>query len=540
MYLTVRTLSIFRAIALCLLFLFGVKEEGYGQRVYADTQQSGTTGTGASVTNPTYSVNINNLSDYTKLTASTALVVSGSSWQQLTFSTRTFSANSTVFVKINVASSLLGGGITAQTYAGSNANTVGTLVASQSAFFTSVDGITYLAVTGSSGFNAVRITLSPPALLGTSTADIYYAFYEPTNRACAEVLGTSSGGTGISLGGGVTNPLNAVDNNLNTYSSLNGGILGIGYTISQTAYFSNVSNAGDAATITFSLPPSLLQLSLFNNVNINLYNGNTLVNSGTIGSLLSLDLLGLLRSGQRYTVSYVPGNVAFDRIEVSVATGVSLLSDFRIHEIQRTPAKPNVPKVYPLAEAVCYGSTTLLTATSANSGSILRWYNQVNDGSLLLEGNQYTTPPITVSVGDTALFYVAAAWSSGCPAESERVKIAVIANPLPTITLSNSLDICSGEASTLLPYTNTTNNPSQYSIIWNDSPTGFNNVTDAILPLDNITLSIPVNTTAGTYIGTLRVKNVTTGCESALMPFSVIVHAKPSTPNLNITTNSQY
>lgn len=540
MYLAVRISPLFKAFALCLLLLFGARMEGYGQRVYADLQRNATTGAGASVVDPTNAVDATNLSNYTRLSASTALVVSGGSWQQLIFSGRTFLANSTVFVKINVASSLLGGGITAQVYSGSNASSNGTLVASQSTFFTSTDGTTYLAVTGNSSFNAVRITLAPPALLGTSTADIYYAFHEPTNRACAAVLGTASGGSGISLGGGVSNPLNAVDNNLNTYSSLNGGLLGLGYTINQTAYFSNVSNIGDAATITFSLPPSLLQLSLFNNISINLYNGNTLVNSGTIGNLLSLDLLGLLRSGQRYTVSYVPGNAVFDRIEVSVATGVTLLSDFRIHEIQRTPAKPNVPKVYPLAEEICYGSPVLLTATSTSSGSILRWYSQLNDGTLLLEGNQYTTPPITVPVGDTAFFYVAAAWSSGCPAESERVKIAVIAHPLPNITLANSSDVCRGESSTLLPYINASNNPSHYSIIWSGSAAEFSNVSDAVLPPNNITLVIPINTFIGTYSGILRVKNVTTGCESVEIPFSVIVHPKPNAPNLNITTNSQY
>ncbi|MDM8174840.1 hypothetical protein QT327_10815 [Olivibacter sp. 47] len=523
--------SIFKALALCLLLLFGVRGEGYGQRVYADAQRNGTTGTvgSGSVTNPTFSIDASNLSNFTRLSASSAVLASGGAWQQLIFD-RTFAGNTTIYIKLNVASSLLGGSVTLKTYSGSTANTDGNEVASSSNSFTAIDGTTYLAVTGNISFNAVRVTLSAPALLGSSTADIYYAFYEPVNKRCADVLGVSVGGTGISLGGGVSNPLNAVDNNLTTYSSLTGGLLGLGYTITQTAYFSNLSNPGDAATITFSLPPSLLQLSLFNNVTINLYNGNTLVNTGTIGSLLSLDLLGLLRSGQRYTVS-LSSTPVFDRIEIAIATGVSLLTDFRIHEIQRTPAKPTVPIAYPQVQAVCYGQTATLTAAPTSSGSVLRWYNQVNDGTLIQEGSPYITPPITVAEGDTAFFYVAATWNSACPAESERVKVAVVANSLPSITLSPLASMCQGETSVSIAYTTTTNSPTSYSITWTDSPTDFINVVNQMLTPNSINLSVPGSAAIGTYSGILKVKSAN-GCVSSEISFSVEIHPKPSPPHI--------
>lgn len=521
--------SIFKALALCLLLLFGVRGEGYGQRVYADAQRNGTTGGGGSIVDPTNSINQADLTDFTRLSSSSLIGVS-TSWQQLIFSTTTISTTATVYIKINSSGALLGGGITAQAYAGSSILNVGNPVQTQTTSFTSIDGNTYLAVTGSNSFNAVRITLSSPVALGTSTANIYYAFYEPVNKRCADVLGVSVGGTGISLGGGVSNPLNAVDNNLTTYSSLTGGLLGLGYTITQTAYFSNLSNPGDAATITFSLPPSLLQLSLFNNVTINLYSGNTLVNTGTIGSLLSLDLLGLLRSGQRYTVS-LSSTPVFDRIEIAVATGVSLLTDFRIHEIQRTPAKPTVPIAYPQAQAVCYGQTATLTAAPTSSGSVLRWYNRVNDGTLLQEGSPYITPPITVAEGDTAFFYVAAAWNSACPAESERVKVAVVANSLPSITLSPLASMCQGETSVSIAYTTTTNSPTSYSITWTDSPTDFINVVNQMLTPNSINLSIPGSAAIGTYSGILKVKSAN-GCVSSEISFSVEIHPKPSPPHI--------
>src|SRR5690606_13809565 len=148
---------------------------------------------------------------------------------------------------------------------GSNGSTVPT----QSSTFTSTDGMTYLAVTSSSPFNAVRLTLSSPVALGTATANIYYAFYETPHLSCAEVIGTSVGGSGLALGGGISLPLNAIDNDLATFSTISGGVVGVGSTLTQSAHFSNLSNIGDAATITFSVPPALLQLSLFNNVVIN-------------------------------------------------------------------------------------------------------------------------------------------------------------------------------------------------------------------------------------------------------------------------------
>ena len=409
--------------------------------MYADAQRNGTTTSGitnsANITNLTYSINTN-YTDFTTLTA-TSTLGTATAWQQLIFPT-TLTANSMVYLKFTSTNALLGGGITAQAYANSAAGpggSDGATVPTQSAMFTSVDGMTYLAITSANNFNAVRLTLSSPVALGTSTANIYYAFHEAPHTNCAEVIGTSVGGSGISLGGSVTNPLNAIDNNLSTFSTISGGILGLGHTITQTAYFSNLSNVGDAATVTFSVPPSVLQLSLFNDVTISTHNGFNAppVSSTSLNSLLSLDLLGLLSSGDRYTVSVVP-NGQFDRIEVSIATGISLLSNFRLHEIQRTPAKPAVPTAYPDVIEICDGETVSITAESPSLGSILRWYDAVNDGELLKEstGNPdtYITPPLPYTFPtDTTFIYVASAWESGCPAESERTKIAVVVRPKP-------------------------------------------------------------------------------------------------------------
>lgn len=510
-----------------ILLLFGAVKKGYGQRVYADAQRNGTTsslGNSATVTQPLLSVN-SNLSDFTTLTASST-VGTATAWQQLIFP-NTLVANSIVYLKFASTNALLGGGVAVQAYANSTSGSDGSVVATQSSTFTSIDGITYLAVTSSSPFNAVRLTLSSPAALGTATANIYYAFFETPHTNCAEVIGTSVGGSGISLGGGVSSPLTAVDNNLTTFSTISGGILGVGHTITQSAHFSNLSNLGDAATITFSVPPALLQLGLFNNVVINTYKGfgTTPVSSTSLSSLISLDLLGILSSGDRYTVSTVP-NGQFDRIEVSVATGVSLLSNFRLHEIQRTPAKPTVPTAYPDAIEVCEGETVSITATSPSAGSILRWYDAVNDGTLLQESNgnsdTYTTSSLPyISPTDTTFIYVASSWESGCPAESERTKIAIVVHPKPIVDpISGQDDICVNEYVT---FTSATAGGT-----WSSA----DNTVAVVDPLSGAVAGIG----AGTVIIRYTLSDAQTSC-SNYQEKPITVHPKPGKPDLSVSGN---
>src|SRR5690606_15281173 len=160
--------------------------------------------------------------------------------------------------------------------------------------------------------------------------------------------------------------------------------------------------------------------------------------------------------GGRYTVSVVPGG-QFDRIEVSVArgVGVDLLSSFRVHEIQRTPAKPVTPVAFPDVIEICDGETVSINAVSPSAGSILRWYDAVNDGLLLRESatnsDTFTTDPLYyTSNTDTVFLYVAASWNSGCFAESERTKIAILVNPKPVVLpISGVTTICENETTVL-------------------------------------------------------------------------------------------
>ena len=530
MYLhaTSASLAFLRFLVVSVTLLLAAVQEGYGQRVYANAQLNGKTNTtltnSAEVIDPTLSANTN-YADFTTLRATSTLGTS-SAWQQLIFPT-ILTANSIVYLKFTSTNALLGGGIIVQAYANSTGGSNGTTVPTQSSIFTSTGGMTYLAVTSSSSFNAVRLTLSSPVALGTASVNIYYAFFEAAHTNCAEVIGTSVGGSGISLGGGVSSLLNAIDNNVSTFSTISGGVVGVGNTITQTAYFANLSNVGDALTVTFSVPAALLQLSLFNGVTINSYNGfsATPVSSTSLSSLLSLDLLGLLSTGSRYTVSFVPNGV-FDRIEVNVATGISLLSNFRLHEIQRTPAEPIVPIAYPGVIAICDGENATITAESPSPGSILRWYDAVNDGTLLQEstGNPdtYTTQPLAYSSPtDTTFIYVTSSWESGCPAESERTKIAVVVRPKPVINpVASQDDVCVNDFITLTSGTT--------GGVWSST----DNTIATVDPSSGIV--------TGIGIGTVVIRYTLTDSETSCSNYQekvLTVHAKPGKPDLSVSSN---
>ncbi|MFC4478122.1 T9SS sorting signal type C domain-containing protein [Flavobacterium chungangensis] len=125
--------------------------------------------------------------------------------------------------------------------------------------------------------------------------------------------------------------------------------------------------------------------------------------------------------------------------------------------------------------------------------------------------------------------------ANGCVSAANNFTITV--NPLPTITLGATTAVCTSTSaqSTTLPYSAVTNAPTTYSITWNASPTNtFAAVTNATLPANSINIPIPANTAAGTYTGTLTVRNAN-GCVSAANNFTITVNPLP-TITLGATT----
>lgn len=536
--LKLKIITKYSLLLLVLMVAVGGVVEVKGQRSYATTNRSGKTdgGLGTAIGTVTAPNNATD-GDYTnatRLNASSTLGVS-TAWEQLIFGS-TIPANGTVYIKLNViTSALLGSEVTVAAYSGSTGGSPGiegTLVASTATpILTAPNGDQYILVTPVSSVNSVKVTLRSPIALGTNTIDIYYGYYEQPSTSCSLALATSVSVTGIALGGAVTSPNNAIDNDLSTYSTLSVGLLGVAASIKQMVYFSSQSNLGDAATVTFSVPPGLLTLGLFDGITLTAYNGPTQVGTPiAFSSLLSLDLL-FLGGGSRYTGSFVPSGV-FDRIEISTSSVASVLGSLNLHEVQRTPPKPTFSAPILQNPIICSGSPVTLSPVAPASGNELRWYNSLTSTTSLTNTSTYTpTPNLTA----TTTYYVATA-KTGCTAESERVPATVTVNPLPTAGISGTTSVCQSATSPNITFTGA-NGTAPYTFTYNIN--GGSNTTITTITGNTVTLSVPT-ATAGTFnynLVSVKESSATQCSNSQTGTATVVINPKPLHPITSISSN---
>jgi len=119
---------------------------------------------------------------------------------------------------------------------------------------------------------------------------------------------------------------------------------------------------------------------------------------------------------------------------------------------------------------------------------------------------------------------------------SARRELRIIRRDIPGITLLPVAPICEGETVAALGYSNLSNSPDQYNIVWDSgAPPGFTNVTDAALPTSPISIPIPASAPMGEYTGTFTVGNSETGCQSVEIPFTLRVLPQPGKPHMTIT-----
>lgn len=110
-----------------------------------------------------------------------------------------------------------------------------------------------------------------------------------------------------------------------------------------------------------------------------------------------------------------------------------------------------------------------------------------------------------------------------CPLQTATANVTI--NPLPTITGVSAASVNNAATSFSLVYTGTTASPDQYSISTGspNAMAGFTPVTNAPLPSSPISVTIPAGVTPNTYNFNLTVRNSTTGCVSAVVPFTLTV-----------------
>ncbi|WP_159691211.1 hypothetical protein, partial [Flavobacterium sp. 9R] len=218
------------------------------------------------------------------------------------------------------------------------------------------------------------------------------------------------------------------------------------------------------------------------------------------------------------TISGTPtvlGNFTYT-IEVQgaqCATGPSITGSITVSNL----AKPVITPTG--STSICAAGSVLLNS-AATTGN--QWYK---DGTLIpgAVANDFTaTDPGS---------YTVIATQGGCSSPPSDA-VVVTVNPLPTIDAATSAtSVCQGTTSTNLNYT-ATGNPTLYDIVWEASAltAGFLNSTNSSIPnatSGTITINIPSTILAGTYTGTITVKNAN-NCTSIADSFIVVVNEVPT------------
>jgi alpha-tubulin suppressor-like RCC1 family protein len=119
--------------------------------------------------------------------------------------------------------------------------------------------------------------------------------------------------------------------------------------------------------------------------------------------------------------------------------------------------------------------------------------------------------------------------ATGCVSANKTFTVTV--NALPSITAAaTATSVCQSTAAqtTSLSYSATSGTPTTYSIAWSNTPTNaFIAVNNAALAANTIRIAVPANTAAGTYTGTLTVRNAN-GCISTVRSFTITVNPLPT------------
>lgn len=185
--------------------------------------------------------------------------------------------------------------------------------------------------------------------------------------------------------------------------------------------------------------------------------------------------------------------------------------------------------------AVCQGTTSANLTYSATTGTPNQYsidYDAAANLAGFIDVVNATLPatPIimVVPAGAAAATYNGSLTvtnsTTGCSSTAQA--IAVTVNPSPSVTPGTSPVVCRGTTSALLSYT-AAGSPNQYSIDYDPTANanGFVDITNASLPVGNITIVIPSGAPADVYNAVITVRNSTSGCTSTGAPVTVTLNA---------------
>lgn len=173
--------------------------------------------------------------------------------------------------------------------------------------------------------------------------------------------------------------------------------------------------------------------------------------------------------------------------------------------VNPVPAAPSAK-----GDTVCLNNTATLTATG--SAGTYQWYDAAVGGNLLSTGNSYTTPTL---LSDTA--YYVQTTNNGCI--SNRTKVSVKVNPVPSITSALTASTCSGTA---INYTITSDIAASYS--WSRAAVaGISNAAVANSSVNPINETL-INTTDTAINVAYAITPVANGCTGSTASLVVTVY----------------
>lgn len=480
------------------------------------------------------------------------LGLTGSATQFLEFTTdgtnagkRTIAANTPVTVKLALPKELLGllssfeiGSFTNLNAVAVNKPVIGAgneagFEATKSPIYTSANiagvigggGEMEIRVTPTQAFNGIYIRIVGAVLSTALSIKVFHAYIMELSTGsinCDEAIDVLSGVKPTPLGGianltgTVTNPFNAIDVDQNSFALIDVGTSVLNQ-VYLTTIFNKPSQPADSVSIILENPGGgLLDLSLLTGFTIQPYlNG---VAAGTAfkntSTLLSLKLLP--GSASKYILTFLVTDV-YDRLEITMGGITGAFSRLRIYDIKRKLAKPRT-LVDPSAtdeKMVCLGQTATFSVLNEQACTEYKWYDAETGGNLLYTGLTFT-PPNTLAAGDYN-YYVQASRTYCVTSVSERLRVKLKVNPLPTLAVPGVI-ICSGSSTVL----SVTAPNAGFTYNWYSSSSGGT-------PFNTGTTYTTPNLMA-TTIYYVEAVNTATGCKNAGGALAVEVKVKQYAP----------
>ncbi|WP_456314517.1 T9SS sorting signal type C domain-containing protein [Pseudomonas shirazensis] len=341
------------------------------------------------------------------------------------------------------------------------------------------------------------------------------------------ILGTAPGNAGSSPGGGGGGAINSALGAAQVGGTGAAGQLTISYTcptynVTSTTATNVCASGGTTSTVTLTSGASSLPVG---NYVVTYNRSNPVATALTANLTVSTAGTGVFTAVGLNTV----GSSTITVTQITSQSCSSTISSNNSATVIISPA--TVAGTVTGGTTINSGETSGLLTLSGHTGSVVNWQSSVSPFTTWVDIANTNTTYTSGILTETTQFRAVVRSGTCAVANSAATTVTVV--PLPTIEIISTSSICSSSAEqeAALFYGETTGAPITYSIVWNSSPANsFAPVIDEELPggtIQIIPIIVPAGTAAGTYSGTLTVKNANGGVSTGSV-FTVTVNETPT------------